>query len=153
MINSLIKPFHPHTPQFYTHDSFYLSDHQQDWVTGAYMLIRKPILDKSGYFDENYFMYGEEYELSYRLKKLDPTGQTWYLVGPQIIHYGGASSPTRSAPLFLEYQGVLAFFSKHKTKFEYNLVKVFININRIFRIIIFTLLGRPQVAKLYQQHV
>ncbi|MCX6726933.1 MAG: glycosyltransferase, partial [Candidatus Shapirobacteria bacterium] len=45
LINRLIKPIHPHTPDFYTHDSYYLTDHPQDWLTGAYFLVRKNIID------------------------------------------------------------------------------------------------------------
>ena len=44
--NYLVKPFHPHTPSFYTHDRFFLRDHRQDWVTGAFMLIRASVYQK-----------------------------------------------------------------------------------------------------------
>jgi hypothetical protein len=57
-VNKIIPPLHPHTPNFYTHDKFYLKDHQQDWVTGAFMMIRSSHLKPTNGFDENYFMYG-----------------------------------------------------------------------------------------------
>lgn len=136
LINSIIKPLHPHPPQFYTHDRFYLLDRQLDWVTGAFMLIRRSVLDLVNGFDENYFMYGEELELCYRLKQQLPSAQIWYLIGPQIIHLGGASSKNKLNPVLNEYQGILAFFKKHQSRFQANMVYALLKINALFRSII-----------------
>jgi len=113
-INKLIPPIHPHPPQFYTKDNFYLKDRQLDWVTAAFMLTRKEIINKTKGFDPNYFMYAEEIEWSYRIKKTFPKLQTWYLIGPQIIHLGGASATNNTDKLLREYTGILHFFKKHK---------------------------------------
>jgi len=136
LVNKIIKPIHPHTPQFYTKDKFYLTDHCQDWVTGAFMLTRKSLLDKVKGFDENYFMYGEEVELSYRIKQATPNNQVWYLIGPQIIHLGGASATSRLDPILNEYRGVLSFFKKHKPLWQYSIVRLLLKINALIRAII-----------------
>jgi GT2 family glycosyltransferase len=136
LVNKIIKPIHPHTPQFYTKDKFYLSDHRQDWVTGAFFLTRKPLLDKVNGFDENYFMYGEELELAYRIHQITPNNQVWYLIGPQIIHFGQASAVKKLDPILNEYKGFLSFFKKHKPKWQYPLVKVLLKINALIRSII-----------------
>jgi len=125
LFNYLIKPFHPHTPSFYTHDNFFLKDHRQDWVTGAFMLLRRSIYESVGGFDEKYFMYGEEVEWSYRMHLKFPQSQCWYLVGPQIIHLGGASALKRSDPIVREYQGALSFFKKHRPLWQIFFVKIF----------------------------
>lgn len=135
-INKLVKPLHPHTPSFYTKDKFYLHDHPQDWVTGAFMLTRKPVLDKTGGFDENYFMYGEELELSYRIKQSTKQNQVWYLVGPQIIHLGGASAKNKLDPILKEYQGILSFFKKHRPNWQYPIVRGLLKLNAFSRFII-----------------
>ena len=135
-VNRLVKPLHPHTPTFYTKDKFYTSDHPQDWVTGAFMLTRKPILDKTGGFDENYFMYGEEVELSYRIKQSTPNNKVWYLIGPQIIHLGGASATSRLDPILNEYRGILSFFKKHRAPWQYPIVRYLLKINAFTRFII-----------------
>ncbi len=150
-INKIIKPFHPHTPAFYTHDNFYLKDHQQDWVTGAFMLIRSSHLKSTGGFDENYFMYGEEVELSYRIKKNNPQFQTWYLIGPQIIHLGGASAQNRIDPLLNEYRGILSFFKKHKNNFEFKICEYLIKFNAFSRGVIYSIRGHKNTASLYFQ--
>jgi GT2 family glycosyltransferase len=144
LVNKLIKPLHPHTPTFYTHDNFYLKDHPQDWVTGAFMLTRKSLLDKVGGFDENYFMYGEEVELSYRIKKSTTNNQVWYLIGPQIIHLGGASARNRIDPILNEYRGILSFFKKHKSKWQYYPVKFLLKTNAFIR-------GVIQLSPIYFQ--
>lgn len=151
LVNKIIHPIHPHTPQFYTHDKFYSNDHQQDWVTGAFMLIRKSALQKSDLFDENYFMYGEEVELCYRIKKNITNTQIWYLIGPQIIHLGGASSINKIDPIINEYLGILFFFKKHKSRLEQYLVKYLLKINAYLRSIIFFVLNKREVANLYKQ--
>lgn len=136
LINKIIKPLHPHTPNFYTKDKFYLTDHQQDWVTGAFFLTRKPLLEKLGGFDESYFMYGEEVELAYRISKITPNNQVWYLVGPQIIHLGGASATSRLDPILNEYRGILSFFKKHRPSWQYPIAKFMLKINALSRSII-----------------
>ena len=135
-VNKIIKPIHPHTPQFYTKDKFYLSDHRQDWVTGAFLLTRKNLIDKVKGFDESYFMYGEEVELCYRIQQNTQNNQVWYLIGPQIIHLGGASATSRLDPILNEYRGILSFFKKHKPLWQYSIVRLLLKINALIRAII-----------------
>ncbi len=135
-INHFIKPLHPHTPNFYTKDKFYTYDHPQDWVTGAFMLTRKPLLDKTGGFDENYFMYGEEVDLAYRIKQTTPHNQVWYLIGPQIVHLGSASAINQLNPILNEYKGILSFFKKHRPAWQYPIVKILLKINAFTRFVI-----------------
>ena len=136
LVNKIIKPLHPHTPCFYTKDKFFLTDHQQDWVTGAFSLNRKPLLDKVGGFDETYFMYGEEVELAYRISQSTPNNQVWYLVGPQIIHLGGASATSRLDPILNEYHGILSFFKKRRPVWQYPIAKFMLKINALTRSLI-----------------
>lgn len=81
-------------------------------------------------------MYGEELELSYRLKSSTENNQVWYLIGPQIIHLGGASATNKLDPILNEYKGILSFFKKHKSKFQYKVVKLLLKINALIRAII-----------------
>ena len=141
LVNKIIKPIHPHTPNFYNHDDFFKYDHQQDWVTGAFMLVRRELIEKINGFDENYFMYGEELEMSYRIKKHFPSLQTWYLVGPQIIHIGRASSKDKKMPIDKEYLGIITFFQKHKPN-QVKIIKILISINRFLRQSIYRLFSK-----------
>ena len=61
-----------------------------DWITGCSLMIRKKAMDDVGYLDENYFMYSEECDLSYRMKQNN--WQTVFFPDSALIHYGGQSS-------------------------------------------------------------
>lgn len=64
--------------------------HEVDSLTGAFILTRKSVLDKVGLFDESYFMYAEDLDLCYRIKKAGY--KIMYLPQVKIIHYKGVSS-------------------------------------------------------------
>jgi len=61
-----------------------------DWVGGACMLIRRDAFAAIGGFDEGYFMYAEEMDLCYRLRKAG--AQVWYQPAAIVIHLGGESA-------------------------------------------------------------
>ena len=60
-----------------------------DWVVGAYILVQKEILQKSGLMDEDFFMYAEEIEWCDRLRK---QGKLFLFAEPKVIHIGGGTS-------------------------------------------------------------
>lgn len=71
-----------------------LQNHQVEVLAGAFMMVRKNILDTLGGFDTDYFMYGEDIDLSLRISKTGYTLQ--YLGEPAIVHYKGQSSKHRT---------------------------------------------------------
>lgn len=80
-------------------------------ISGAFCFLRRKALDEVGLLDEDFFMYGEDIDLSYRLLK--GYWENWYLPYP-IIHYKGRStqkSDYRYVHIF--YQAMLIFFRKH----------------------------------------
>ena len=80
-------------------------------ISGAYCLLRRKALDQVGLLDEDFFMYGEDIDLSYRLLK--GGWENWYLPLP-ITHFKGKStnkSDYRYVHVF--YQAMLIFFRKH----------------------------------------
>ena len=80
-------------------------------VSGAFMMLRRKAIDEVGMLDEDFFMYGEDIDLSYRLLK--GGWQNWY-VPFDIVHYKGQStqkSDFRYVHVF--YQAMLIFFRKH----------------------------------------
>jgi len=61
-----------------------------DYIIGADLMLRKSALNQIGFFDERFFMFGEEAELQFRLKK---NGfKIKFVPESQILHYGGASA-------------------------------------------------------------
>ena len=84
---------------------------QIEVISGAFCMLRRKALDQVGLLDEDFFMYGEDIDLSYRLLK--GGWQNWYLPF-SIIHFKGKStqkSDFRYVHVF--YQAMLIFFRKH----------------------------------------
>jgi len=84
---------------------------QIEVISGAFCLLRHEALDQIGLLDEDFFMYGEDIDLSFRLLK--GGWQNWYLPLP-ITHFKGKStqkSDFRYVHVF--YQAMLIFFRKH----------------------------------------
>ena len=80
-------------------------------ISGAYCMLRRKALDQVGLLDEDFFMYGEDIDLSYRLLK--GGWQNWYLP-LDIIHYKGESTQKTSFRyVHVFYQAMLIFFRKH----------------------------------------
>ena len=74
------------------------------WVIGACMLVRKSVIDSVGGFDERFFMYSEETDWQYRIRKAGWT--IWFVHDAEVTHLGGASGGTES----LSSRTRIAFF-------------------------------------------
>lgn len=84
---------------------------QIEVISGAYFMLRHSALDKIGLLDEDFFMYGEDIDLSYRLLK--GGFSNWYLPLP-ILHYKGESTQRSSFRyVHVFYEAMLIFFRKH----------------------------------------
>ena len=105
--------FFPKSKKFGKYHLSYLSEneiHSVDVLSGAFMLIRKSVLDNIGYLDETFFMYGEDIDLSYRITQ---SGfKNYYFPKTQIIHYKGESTKRSSLNYVLIFYKAMAIFSK-----------------------------------------
>ncbi|MDQ6814364.1 MAG: glycosyltransferase family 2 protein [Bacteroidota bacterium] len=103
----------------------YLSEHQNhevDVLSGAFFLGRKDVLVKLGGFDEKFFMYGEDIDLSFRLQKSGL--KNIYFSGTTIIHFKGESTRKGSLNYVrMFYQAMSIFVKRHYTG---NLSRVFV---------------------------
>jgi len=80
-------------------------------LTGAFMLLRRKIYDDIGGFDEDYFMYGEDVDLCYRL--LNKNYQNYYLGSTTMVHYKGESTVKDISYLRYFYGAMQIFYKKH----------------------------------------
>ena len=84
---------------------------QIEVVSGAFMLLRHKAIYEVGMLDEDFFMYGEDIDLSYRLLK--GGWENWYLPYA-ITHYKGRSTQkTDYRYVHIFYQAMLIFLRKH----------------------------------------
>ncbi|MDP2632350.1 MAG: glycosyltransferase family 2 protein [Candidatus Curtissbacteria bacterium] len=139
---SILRPYHV------DHNSFYKHERQVDWITGAAFFTAKEVIQKIGGLDEKIFMYGEDVELSYRIKK---AGYNVYF-SPQtkIVHIArGSSGKITKNAILGEYKSTIYFYQKHKSPFSLQMVKILLKIGALARILIFSILGRKETAKFY----
>lgn len=81
-------------------------------LAGAFMWMRKSVLDEVGLLDESFFMYGEDIDLSYRITQAGYTNR--YLPSTRIIHYKGESTKKGSMNyVYVFYQAMAIFARKH----------------------------------------
>ncbi len=90
-----------------------------DILSGAFLMVPKKVLDKCGLFDETFFMYGEDIDLSYRI--LLSGSQNYYIPAP-ILHYKGESTEKSSYRyVHIFYEAMLIFFKKHFRHYRWGL--------------------------------
>jgi GT2 family glycosyltransferase len=106
--------------------------HEVDVLSGAFMLMRKEALDKTGLLDEEFFMYGEDIDLSYRITKAGY--KNFYYPGTRIIHYKGESTKKGSFNyVYIFYKAMAIFARKHFTHKKARLFSLLINMAIFFR--------------------
>ena len=87
-------------------------NHEVDVLAGAFMLLRKEVADTTGGFDEQFFMYGEDVDLSYRIQQAG--WKNYYFADSSIIHFKGESTKKGSLNYVLMfYQAMSLFVKKH----------------------------------------
>lgn len=102
--------------------------HEVDAISGAFFFVRREVAEEAGWWDEDYFWYGEDIEFSYRLKE-----NGWKIIFlPKIrtLHYKGvtsgikkhtkkvskASKETRKRSARASTEAMRIFYKKHYLK-------------------------------------
>tara|TARA_R110002072_G_scaffold16233_3_gene63995 strand:- start:198545 stop:199669 length:1125 start_codon:yes stop_codon:yes gene_type:complete len=92
----------------------HISDKEEGEVqvlVGAFMLLERSIYKDVGGFDEDYFMYGEDIDLSYKIEKAGY--KNYYLGTTETLHYKGESTQKDAAYLQRFYGAMQIFYKKH----------------------------------------
>lgn len=90
-----------------------VEDHQAmavDWLGSACLLLRREALQQVGLLDEDYFIYGDEVDLQYRLRKAG--WGVYFLPSAHTIHFGGRSMD-RWRRRRMVYRGKMLFYKKN----------------------------------------
>lgn len=119
-------------------------NHNVDVLSGAFMWIRKSVVEKVGLFDETFFMYGEDIDLSYRIQKAG--FENWYLGTVKILHYKGESTNKHSYAHIKSFYGAMRIFAKKHFSKSYPFYAIFIQLLIILHyiklLIVLSLLGK-----------
>lgn len=113
--------------------------HEVEILSGAFMFFRKDVLDQIGSFDESFFMYGEDIDLSWRV--ILGGWKNYYLANNTIIHYKGESTKRGSLNYVkVFYEAMIIFARKHFARQSASLFSALINLAVVFRAML-TILG------------
>ncbi len=126
-------------PKSKTFNRYYLGHLDKDEIneveilSGAFMMMRKSVLDKIGLLDETFFMYGEDIDLSYRILKSGY--KNVYFPKTKIVHYKGESTKRGSLNYVVTfYKAMKIFVDKHyASKGNVFFFKTIINFAIVFR--------------------
>jgi GT2 family glycosyltransferase len=124
----------------------YQQSHEVDWVTGAFMLMKREVYEKTGGFDEKFFMYGEEIEWQYRIKQQG--FKIWFWPEATAVHLIGASSHTRAPAVIGEIEGWKYWFNKYHPGWQETALRLIVFIGCLLRIVL-----KPQWAKFYKSAI
>lgn len=87
-------------------------NHEVDVLAGAFFMVPKKVIESTGNFDETYFMYGEDIDLSYRIRKAGY--KNYYYAGASVIHFKGESTKKGSLNYIkMFYKAMSIFAHKH----------------------------------------
>lgn len=103
----------PNSKIFSKYNLTYLDEnetHKIDAICGAFMFIPKKVLDETGYFDEDYFMYGEDLDLCYRINKAGY--DIYYFPEVTTIHLKGESTKKTHLSYVNNFYGAMNIFVK-----------------------------------------
>jgi GT2 family glycosyltransferase len=80
-------------------------------IMGAFMLVKKEVIQQVGMLDERFFMYGEDIDWCYRIKNAG--WQIYYYPKAEIVHYKKASGKRSFKVIYQFYNAMLLFYKKH----------------------------------------
>lgn len=107
-------------------------NHEADVLAGAFIMVPKYILEKVGLFDESFFMYGEDIDLSFRIQQ--GGFKNYYFAESNILHFKGESTRKESFNYVkMFYKAMSVFVKKHYGKGRAGIFNFFIQIAIFFR--------------------
>lgn len=121
--------------------------HQQGWVGGTAMMIRREVLDEVGVLDSSIFMYGEDIEFCWRAQ-----AHQWDVAiceSAHCVHFGSASSSSETA-IKGEFKGYLYLWSKHQPMWQQPIMRMILKTGAFLRAFLFgTILKQKKRAMVY----
>lgn len=108
--------------EYYLGYLFPLKDHPAPVLSGACMWVSREVLDKTGGFDERFFMYAEDIDLSYRIEQQGYVN--FYLAGTTMLHFKGESTRKDIRYVRLFYKAMSQFRRKYDSSVRWPLLNI-----------------------------
>ena len=119
-----------------------------DWVSGACFMIRKDIFNKVKGFAKDFFMYIEDMELCFRVKK---KGFSTYFYPNIMLFHKELGSSNKTFAVVNIYKGILIFYKKHKSKPEYLLAKFMLKTKALILVVLGKIVNNKYLQDTYSQ--
>jgi hypothetical protein len=89
-----------------------------DWLLGAFLFLRREMLDELGGFDEGYRLYGEDIDLAYRAARVG--WERWYVPQAKVVHTHQAVTDRRwlTRRTWWHWRGIARFVRKHPERLK-----------------------------------
>jgi N-acetylglucosaminyl-diphospho-decaprenol L-rhamnosyltransferase len=108
------------------------------WLSSACLMVRRAALDQVGLLDEEYFIYGDEADLQYRLNRSG--WKVYYLPEATTIHYGGRSMD-RWRRRKMVYRGKMLFYKKNYGILPAFMLRLVLGLISILKLVIWVILS------------
>ena len=104
-----------------------------DVIMGAFMMVRKSVIEQVGMMDESFFMYSEEVDWCYRFKAAG--WKVYFTPEVETVHiWGGSSKAVKVETLIRLYRARVQFFRKHYGRLTAFLYKIVLGFNSLVRV-------------------
>lgn len=134
---SMLRSFFPQ--KYPSKRTLIIAPFEVESIIGACMLIRRKALEEVGLFDEDFFVFLEETDLCYRMKKAG--WKVIYLPQAQVYHLQGSSKAIDPGKAWIEYyRSLYIFFKKNRGSLAYITLRV-LKVVKIFLNLFFTTTG------------
>lgn len=145
IVGKRLWPYHVNDPKAFT------VERRVGWVGGTAMMIRRKVLEKVGLLNEDIFMYGEDVEYCLRAHKAG--FEVAITPKTKILHLGQRSSGGAPSRAWIgEFNALKYIFRKHKSQWEYPILRLLLKTGALLRIVIFGILqGRKDAYAAYKE--
>jgi GT2 family glycosyltransferase len=110
---------------------------QVDVIPGACMMLKREVFEEAGLLCEDYFMYAEDIDLNYRVRKLGYA--SYYIGGAQVIHHGGRSSSRQKVSQWstvMTYRAMLRFYRTNRGRAYAEAYRLAMGCSAVIRLIL-----------------
>lgn len=140
--SGILNPYHIENKNFYNRIQ------QVDWVSGACIMVSRSAVRTAGVLDENIFMYGEEVDWCFRIKK--EGFKIIYTPEASLYHFKGASGSGLNSGIIEEFSFLNYFYAKWKPVIQQKTLKLLLFTGALLRLIVFGIICRQKgKARLY----
>lgn len=131
-------------------------EHEQGWVSGAFMILRRELLEKVDGFDKDFFMYSEDTEFCLRAREAG--WKVFFTPVTSIIHFGSGSSGGdmvhfkggswgKEKSILGEFEGLKKIYKKHYSFWQYPFLILILKLAALLRFLVFGIVLRRDAAR------